>query len=62
MKNFTTSALFDSNPVITWDETSAERKKDLNDVMSQIMKGEEPDYDRLEVICNYLFINESKKI
>ncbi|XP_042215539.1 pre-rRNA-processing protein ESF1-like [Homarus americanus] len=39
VKNFTTTALHDSRPILTWDETDPERQKILSNAMSKAMKG-----------------------
>lgn len=49
MKTFKTTALIESRPVLTWDETDHDRTKALKTAMTQAKKGEEVDEDCLKV-------------
>ncbi|XP_076069362.1 ESF1 homolog [Oratosquilla oratoria] len=50
-KTFSTTALVDMRPTLTWDETNPERKKLMTNVMTKALKGEDIDDDTLR---NYL--------
>ncbi|XP_071538313.1 ESF1 homolog [Panulirus ornatus] len=48
VKAFITTALRDSRPVLTWDETDPERKRILSTAMNKALKGEALDDDYLK--------------
>ncbi|KAK4289806.1 hypothetical protein Pmani_037249 [Petrolisthes manimaculis] len=48
MKTFKTTALIESQPMLTWDETNPERRKALTAAMTRVKKGQELDDECLK--------------
>ncbi|CAL4127306.1 unnamed protein product, partial [Meganyctiphanes norvegica] len=48
VRTFTTTALHDTRPTLTWDETNPDRKKTLGSAMNRAAKGEQIDQDQVK--------------
>lgn len=47
VRTFTTTALHDTRPTLTWDETNPDRKKTIGSAMNRATKGEQVDQDQV---------------